>query len=102
MTLRSLDWVSVVVPSIKTIIEFRDRGWCNKEGCVEGKVLSLVQIEVEVPAKYPVRHKNVKLVGISIEVIRVDDQTMRVWMNSTNESMLRGHFKKQVKEEEPL
>lgn len=79
MMLRSLDWVSVMVPSIKRAIEFRSRGWWGKVGCVEGKVLSLVQIEVEVPVKYPVRQKNVKLESINVEVIRVDDQTMRVW-----------------------
>lgn len=49
--------------------------------------------------EYPVRYKNLKLVGINVEVLIVDDETMRVWISSPNESMLREHFKKQVKGE---
>lgn len=69
--MRSLDWVSVVVPSIKREIEFRGRRRWDKVGCIRDKVLSLAQVEV--PVEYPVRYKNLKLVGINVEVLRVND-----------------------------
>lgn len=56
-------------------------------------------VQVEVLVEYSVRYKNLKLEGINVEVLRVDNQTMRVWISSPNESMLRLHFKKQVKED---
>lgn len=69
MMLRSLDWLSVVVPSIKREIEFRGRSRWDKVGCIKDRSL----VQVEVPVEYPVRCKNLKLVGINIEVHRVND-----------------------------
>ena len=57
----------------------------------------MVQVEFEVPVEYLVSYKNLKLEGKNVEVVIVDDQTTRVWMSSSNERMLRRHFKKQVK-----
>lgn len=47
--------------------------------------------------EYPVRCKNLKLVGINVEVLRVDDETMRVWISSPNESMLESILKSKLK-----
>lgn len=78
-------------------MEFRGRSRWDKVACIGDQVLSLLQVDFEVPVEYSVRCKNLKHGGINVEAIRVDDQTMRVWMSSPNESMLRGHFRKQVK-----
>lgn len=57
-------------------------------------------VQGEVPVECPVRYKNLKLAGINVDV-RVDEQTMRVWVSSPNESVLKGHFKNKLKKRSP-
>lgn len=74
MMINFLDWVSVVVPSIKGEMAFRGRSMWDKVECIGNKVLSWVQDEFEVPVEYPVKYKNRNLKNINIEVTRVDDK----------------------------
>lgn len=58
--------MSVVVPSIKKEIEFRDKSRWDEVGCVGEKVLSLVPVESEMPVECLVKYKTLKLESMNV------------------------------------